>query len=184
MLIFAFCQDNYDGCGTQILSNESPNPSTFIGGKYKPERSNIGNPSSANDYFPILIVFVQFQGEPYLVSSNINAWPSMQAPNYINRVISNSRISSSEWWNSYNGYDISDYWHEFSRGKLHVRGRVESVILNESIQWYENNGGMEKVNRDVYDILVTRLLSDWPIFDHWNTIRTVTSVPNLMGEWI
>lgn len=155
------------GCGTQTFPGETPNPGTFFGGKYKPNRSDIGNPLPADEYFPILVVFVQFDDEPELISTDINAWPSGQPPNYIDQVVAPDRIVNSEWWEAYNGFDVSDYWHEFSRGKLHVRGRVESIVLPQPINWYRDNGGIGKVNFDIYNILSQRLQSEWEIFDNW-----------------
>ncbi|MEO7357599.1 MAG: T9SS type A sorting domain-containing protein [Ignavibacteria bacterium] len=160
------CQSDYTGCGSELVPNESSNPSTFFGGKYKPERSNIGNPLPINDYFPIIVVFVQFQNEPYLVSNDSNAWPSMQAPNYINKVIAPTRNSTSNWWDAYNSYNISDYWHEFSRGKMHVIGKAISIILHDTIGAYSQNP--EKINREIYDSLKKYIItSEWLTYDHW-----------------
>ncbi len=80
--------------------------------------------------------------------------------------------STSSWWNDYNSFAISDYWHEFSRGKLHILGRAESVILSNSTSWYSHNGGIAKVNKDVYDILSQRLEADWLRFDRWKITDT------------
>ena len=152
------CTDCF--CGTQS-SATSIGFDTLFGGRFKPSRSDIGGSPSNEDYFPVLIVFVQFSDEPYSYSSNPEAWNSGQPPNYINRMIDTvRRQTSNSWWDSYNGFAISDYWHEFSHGKLHIIGRAESIILSNSTSWYQSNGGGPKVNKDVYDILKQRLGSD------------------------
>lgn len=106
-------------CGTQSFSGETSSPGTFFGSRYKPQRTDIGgSPSQTNkDYFPILIVFVQFQNEPYSYSTDPGAWNSGEAPNYMDNLVPLIRTtnSSSNWWNHYDNKDISDYWFEFSR---------------------------------------------------------------------
>ena len=59
---------------------------------YKPHRTDIGgSPSDQElDYFPILVLFIQYQeetggnfpGNP----DSVNAWPAGEAPNYMNKV--------------------------------------------------------------------------------------------------
>lgn len=170
----SYCQ--FDPCGTVMQSGESPTSSTFIGGLYKPHRSDLGgSPSSSElDYFPVLVVFVQYQdetggnfpGNP----DSVNAWPAGRAPNYINKVITKDRApNSSSWWDSYNGHEINDYWHEFSRGKLHIQGEVFSVILQQTKAWYDSNGGLAKVNKDIYDYLKDSTTITWPFYDKWTT---------------
>jgi len=174
-ILFQNSYSQMDSCGTVPFSGETSSPSTFIGGRYKPHRTDIGGSQSGSDYFPILVVFIQYQGEtggnfPGNPDS-VDAWPAGRAPNYLNRVIKASRTSTSSWWDSYNGYDISDYWHEFSRGKLHAIGEAYSVILPQTKAWYDANGGHAKMNKDVFDILQDPELGiDWPFYDKWTTI--------------
>ncbi len=135
LIVNSYCQ--FNDCGTVMQSGESPTSSTFIGGLYKPHRTDIGGSPSASelDYFPVIVVFVQYQGEtggnfPGNPDS-VNAWPAGKAPNYFSKVITKIRSpNSSSWWDSYNGHEINDYWHEFSRGKMHIRG--ESIFCNSS----------------------------------------------------
>jgi len=55
---FALSQE-CDSCGCATKPTyTSPDPATFIGGKLKPNRSDLNNADPTN-YFPILIVFVQ-----------------------------------------------------------------------------------------------------------------------------
>lgn len=167
----------FDTCATVPYSGESSSPSTFVGGRYKPHRTDIGgSPSSSQlDYFPVPILFIQYQGEtggnfPGDPDS-VDAWPAGRAPNYLSRMIRNTRASnSSSWWDSYNGYDISDYWHEVSRGKLHVVGRAYHVLLGHTKGWYDSNGAQGKMNKDVFDyIREPEIGIDWTFFDKWKT---------------
>jgi len=180
IIIFAFLQDLYsqmDSCETVPFSGESSSPSTFIGGRYKPHRTDIdGSPVNEQlDYFPILVLYIQYQGEtggnfPGNPDS-VDAWPAGRAPNFLNRTITDIRASnSSSWWDSYNGYDINDYWHEFSRGKLHVRGKAYSVILQHTKAWYDSNGGQGKMNKDVFDYLTDSTDINWTFYDKWTTV--------------
>lgn len=156
------------GCGTVPFVGEDPNPGSFRGGFYKPSRTDIEDPNADLQYFPVIIVFIQFQDEPSYSSLDSNAWPSMQPPNYLNRLISENRITSVNWWDAYNGYNISDYWHEFSRGKLHVTGKAFSIILPQNKIWYTEHGGLSKINKDIYDSLKLKINEDqWLKYDNW-----------------
>lgn len=125
----SFSQDcDSCGCATRPTYTQT-NSSPFFGGKLKPKRSDINN-SDPNSYFPILMVFVQFKNElGDSTTTNFDSWPARRPPNFIDSMIRLSKNSITNWWNAYNGYAISDYWHEFSRGKLHIRGQAVSVIL-------------------------------------------------------
>ena len=162
----------YDySCGTEIPGSESFTGPTFLGGKYKPHRSDIGGATTGTDHFPVLVVFVQFQNEPGdTTNMDVNYWRPGFAPNFANQTIRTSRNELTSWWDSYNGYDFSDYWHEYSRGKFHIIGRAVSVILPHDYQWYVDYSGdkLGKINRDTYDALNdTTLNIDWPFFDKW-----------------
>ena len=70
MILFTsvFSKESYtqmDSCGTVPFIGESSSPSTFIGGRYKPHRTDIGGSPSGQqlDYFPILVLFIQYQDE-------------------------------------------------------------------------------------------------------------------------
>lgn len=45
----------------------------------------------------------------------------------MNSLITKTRIPQTDYWNAYNGYELSDYWHEMSRGSLHVLGQAVYV---------------------------------------------------------
>lgn len=185
ILIIIICtiiliQDSFsqmDSCGTLPFSGESSSPSTFIGGRYRPSRTDVGgSPSNEQlDYFPILVLFIQYQGETggnYPGNPDpVDAWPAGRAPNFMSRTITDIRASnSSSWWDSYNGYDINDYWHEFSRGKLHVQGEAYSVILQHTKGWYDSNGAQGKMNKDVFDYLKDSTNINWRFYDKWTTV--------------
>jgi hypothetical protein len=154
-------------CGISDLPNTQGELDTLIGGRYKPARSDFNNTDPLS-YFPILVVFVQFYHESGdSTTTEFNAWPARRPPNYIDSVIRFGRNSLTNWWDSYNGYDVSDYWHEFSRGKLHVNGKAISIILPHDTTWYMANGGHAKINKDIYDMLSQNSAVDWPFYDKW-----------------
>jgi hypothetical protein len=125
-------------CGTESFSGENDNPDSFRGGFYKPATSNIGGAPNNLGYFPVLVVFVQFKNESGdSTTTNFDSWPARKKPNYFDSVISKVRLSSTNWWDTYNGFAISDYWHEFSRGKLHVYGNKLSIILPHEIDYFK-----------------------------------------------
>ncbi|MCI0473805.1 MAG: hypothetical protein L0Y76_09505 [Ignavibacteria bacterium] len=160
-----------NGCGTQGLSNALLNPGSNIGGWHRPSRSDIGGSPAGQDYFPILVVFVQFADEPEIPGgTNGYGWHTGQSPDWMDSVISYDRLSNSNWYDSYNAYQLSDYFHEFSRGKLHIIGKCVSITLDEPESRYFTNGGSPRVNRDIYDKL-TGLGNEiiWPNYDKWTT---------------
>ncbi|MFZ1321992.1 MAG: T9SS type A sorting domain-containing protein [Ignavibacteria bacterium] len=170
----SFSQPLDNSCGTELVSGQSPTSSIFLGGKYKPHRSDIGGAPTGTDHFPVLVVYVQFQNEPGdTTNMDVNYWRPGFAPNFANQTIKTTRNELTSWWDSYNGYDFSDYWHEYSRGKFHVIGRAVSVILPHDYQWYINYSTnfqtrLAKINRDTYDgINGTGINLDWPFFDQW-----------------
>jgi len=157
-------------CGVQPSGSGFDPSDTLIGGRNKPARSDIGG-SGSEGFFPILVALVQFSDESGTNSSDPDAWNPLQPPNYINSIISPNRISGSNWWNTYNSFSLSDYWHEFSRGKLHITGQAVSITLPNTIQWYISNGGIGKVNKDIYDALIQSGGINWGFYDKWSIIR-------------
>ena len=166
----AHSQQAYDlfntSCATELLSGEDNNDN-LAGGYFKPHRSDIGGDPFNDRYFPILIVFVQFYSDP--VDQSNSFWPVGQAPNYMDDMIINERQSGSNWWNSYNGYDVSDYWHETSRGKLHAIGNAYSIILPQTEAWYNTQSNRTQlINKDIYEKLKLQISgSDWEFYDKW-----------------
>ncbi|MEO7358322.1 MAG: hypothetical protein ABIY50_12465 [Ignavibacteria bacterium] len=49
-------------CGTPDIAVTGFDPDTITGGRYKPERSDLNN-NNPDNYFPILVLFVQFKNE-------------------------------------------------------------------------------------------------------------------------
>lgn len=164
-----------DSCGTLPVVEIETN-SSFTGGIWKPHRTDIGGANPSTGYFPILVLFIQYQGEsggnfPGNPDS-VNAWPAGRAPNYLDQVITATRLpNSASWWDTYNGYDLSDYWHEYSRGKLHAIGEAYSVILSHTKAWYgSGDTAWKKMNREVFDYMKDSTLIDWRFFDQWKTL--------------
>jgi hypothetical protein len=159
-------------CGTQGLSNAPLNPIDNFGGWYKPSRSDIGGAPSGLDYFPVLVVFVQFANEADI---NGYGWHTGTAPDWMDSVISRQRVNNPNWWDSYNAFQLSDYFQEFSRGKLHITGQCEPVILSNNEQWYRTYdslyGGVSAIiNKEIYDTLINRGSKIyWPDYDKWTT---------------
>jgi hypothetical protein len=157
----------------ELCGMDSPSgfgtPATFRTGRLKPSRTDVGGAPSGVDYLPILIVFVQYAGQTGGNPNDPNDWVGGQAPNFINNIIKLDRsANSATWWDSYNGYMWSDLWHEYSRGKMHIRGQAVSIILPQTGAWYQANGGHAKINKDIYDILSSSPYSiDWPFYDKW-----------------
>ncbi len=118
LILFNLCNEDlfsqpYDySCGTEISGGGSVTGPTFLGGKFKPHRSDLGGAPQGQDRFPVLVVFVQFQNEPGDVNNmDVNYWRPGFAPNFANQTIKIDRNELTSWWDSYNGYDYSDYWH-------------------------------------------------------------------------
>ena len=70
-------------CGTApVPVGFDPNPDSFRGGLFKPATSNIGEAPQDEDFFPVLIVFVNFKNEPGdSTTTSPDVWPARRAPN-------------------------------------------------------------------------------------------------------
>ncbi|HLT23674.1 MAG TPA: T9SS type A sorting domain-containing protein [Ignavibacteria bacterium] len=168
---------NTSSCATEIPSGEN-NYSALRGGYYKPHRSDIGGDPFNDRYFPILLVFVQFY-EDSPDNSELNIWPAGQPPAYMSSLITDERQSGSNWWDLYNDYEVSDYWHEVSRGKFHTLGNAYSIILPHTEGWYlqnypndpitgSNSARVGKINKDIYDRLKLQIIDEeWEFYDRW-----------------
>lgn len=163
-------QPNIYDCGT-LSSPSYSSLSTFVGGNLKPERSDLslGMPADSTAYFPTLIVLVQFANEP----EQSTYWPIGGPPTFISEMLSYDKVSRTDWWNSYNPntQTVSSWWHEVSRGKLHVLGQAISVVLDRDTGWYIHNGGEDRVNFDVYEKLRQNTTIDWTFYDKWRKIN-------------
>jgi hypothetical protein len=145
-----------------------------FGGYLKPERTDFsGVPSDA--YFPVLIIFVQFANDP---GPDAGYWPKGSPPDYLNTVIAGSKKTSQngDWWDTYSESTeiLSDFWLEQSRGHFHVIGKAYSLILEHEYQYYQNNGGIHKINDDIYKTLYALGTIDWRMYDKWKVVNDVT----------
>lgn len=168
-------------CGMDEVTGGIENTSAILGGVYKPERSDLGGAPANLDYFPIMIVFIQFKNEQ---NYPVQDWPAGQPPTYMNNLITPFRQSGANWWDSYNGYEVSDIWHEFSRGKLHVLGKAYSVILPHTENEYRAMPSTAaKIRRDVYENLKTQIGDqEWQFFDKWKALANNSFEWNTDGK--
>ncbi len=145
----------------------------FSAGNYKPERTDLYPGTSSTSVFPVLIVFVKFpSGEPFPAEG---VWPPNGDPVFLNKIIAGQRNSNygNAWWDAYSGTEqrLSDFWMEASRGHFHVIGKAYSITLPLSASQYKSLygiRGIEKINDDIYSILVQLIpTAEWQFFDQW-----------------
>jgi hypothetical protein len=179
---FSFCSQNfsqqqnpfiYTCRANQNITNNILGDPTF-GGYLKPERTDYsGVPADA--YFPVLIVFVQFAND---LGPQVDYWPRGNAPVYIDSLIAPVKkyLQNGDWWDTYfeATETLSDYWLEQSRGHLHIVGRAISIILDHEYQYYQNNGGIHRVNDEIYQKLNALGTIDWRDYDKWKAVTTET----------
>ncbi|MCI0450128.1 MAG: T9SS type A sorting domain-containing protein [Chlorobi bacterium] len=139
----------------------------LIGGLYKPE--SIDNYTSEQGaYFPVIIVYVQFDEDP---GAEVDHWPQGEEPDYMGDVLATAKSTNygSNWWNAYNENTatLSDYWMEVSRGELHLVGREVNIVLPHDVDWYESNGTTQQCMEDLFTALASEISNDWPLFDLW-----------------
>lgn len=142
-----------------------------LGGNYKPERTDMSGGQPLTDttvVFPVLIVFVQFKDDPF---NDVWWWERGEAPLYMDSLISPvRRNNSSQWWDAYNQNEkeaISDYWHEISRGHLHIAGQVFNIILDSNQSYYNSNGGYQRINQEIWEKLKALQTINWQDYDRW-----------------
>ena len=159
-------------------SPSGANNSTAIpfGGFHKPNRTDLsgGQPAPSDAYFPVLVVFVQFKGEP---SDYRGSWPQDTSPVYLNNLIARQKDTIGDWWNWYNPETeiFSSMWAEISRGKLHVISPVPdtlsseafSVVLPKTAQEYFTFYNYNKIradsaiHHDIWAGITSQGLTDW-----------------------
>lgn len=151
--------------------NNSP-VSSLIGGLNKPEKTHTYSGTSGSSVFPILIVFVEYQNDPYYQNDPI--WPAdSTGPVYMDNLLAYYRNNryGSEWWNAYSEQTaaISDYYMETSNGNLHVTGKAVHVIMDHDDNYYLNPfNGLKQFNSDLYAKLEANTSIDWNYFDKWS----------------
>lgn len=178
LFLFAFAKENLSAqvmaeftCGTTTTEVKKD----FIDpqlGLFKPVRTDLSgsDPAISSAYFPILIIFVQFQKD-----INTPEWPQDEAPVYIDSLISPIKRTSSSWWNAYNENTetFSDYWMEASRGKFHVAGDAYSILLDNEASYYAafdldniKDTAENMINEEVWAKLNSASI-DWTEYDRW-----------------
>lgn len=142
---------------SQYYDDECPLPSTVnfraassqTGGLYKPSSNLPGQ------YFRVLVVFVQFQGDN---RPNSN-WNPNQLPDWADEFIDPQTASE------YTDMTISDFWKEMSMGNFDFIGDVypELVILPPESYYYNKN--FADCNHDVLTQIDPNV--DFSLYDNW-----------------
>lgn len=139
---------------------------SYLGGQCKPESVDryTSNPDAA---FRVLIVYVQFQQDPY---PYVSWWPAGSPPTYFGKLLSETKSSNSNWWDAYSETDarMSDYWMEVSRGQFNVIGKEVHVILDHDNGWYQSNGGGAVAMDELYSKLAANTDINWALYDQWS----------------
>ncbi len=103
---------------------QSGTSSSFVGGLYKPHRTDLsgGIPLLSDAKLNILIVFVQFSNE----SIPSSEWSIGGAPTYMNDLLAVNKNSSGNYWDRYNENTeiLSDWFQEVSKGRMHITGKA------------------------------------------------------------
>lgn len=172
LIFILFCEI----CEAQInhyfdCAMTDPGTHNLFQGRYKPERTDMSGGAPLTDttaVFPVLIVFVQFQND---LHGDVWWWERGEAPTFIDSLIRFNRSNNpNEWWNAYNQNNkeyVSDYWHEMTRGHLHVVGEAHNIILDHDTSWYRQNGGYKKINQEIYEKLKALGTINWERYDQW-----------------
>lgn len=139
----------------------------YLGGQLKPE-SVERYTNDPNAYFPVLVVYVQFQDDPGPDWTEC-VWHRNQPPEFFNTVIATEKKTNINWWDAYDGNTetLSDYWMEVSRGKQHFVGKEVNVVLPHDVGWYERNGNIAQSMEDLFTALQNDPTIIWPLFDKW-----------------
>lgn len=154
-------------CNYYTSSSTTDNSGLYIG-RVKPNRTTLsgGVPSPDEAYFPVLIVFVQFQN-----SVNRSDWPDKNTnggkPIYLDSLVAlpTQYNNPTDWWNAYNERTqiISDHYMELSRGQMQMLGRAYSVVLSKADTMYTNEFDM---NQEILDSLTAQDVI-WDDYDKW-----------------
>ena len=164
----------YYGTECGMLGGGPASPSVVINGDFKPVRSDMSNgvivPEPNDLRFPILILFVQFKDE--VEDSPLIDWHPNQAPGFLNSMITLYKTSTGNFYDRYNNYLVSDWWHEVSHGKMHVTGQALSIILDSTaahyLQYYPYLGDRETViNKHIWQKVSATPGFDWTYYDKW-----------------
>lgn len=161
-------------CGMLGDPNLEVSPSSFIGGRWKPARTDIGGTNQYGPVMSVLLVFVQFQNES--ADGTEQGWTTGNPPAYINDMIAEDYDPRPDYWNAYSGKSFSKYWCEVSRGSLHMVGKAIYVPLAHSELWYSQQFSDSHathyrnamINKEIYDYVKTQVTNEnWPKYDQW-----------------
>ena len=141
---------------------------SFLGGQCKPESIDRYTPDP-DAVFRVLIVYVQFDNDPY---DNVSWWLRGSQPQYFGELLSETKHENTNWWDAYdeNTARMSDYWMEVSRGKFHVIGKEVHKILPHDNQWYIDNYNVNAgkyAMDDLYGMLAIDPDINWLLYDQW-----------------
>ncbi|MFA7361029.1 MAG: T9SS type A sorting domain-containing protein [Candidatus Kapaibacterium sp.] len=159
--------------GAMLVQMPFGSSTTPFRGISKPNTTEWDGPNPSNDdaYYPVLIVFVQFEDDP--PESPHGSWPIGSAPIYLDSMIATEKNTNTNtpWWEKYNPNTemISSQWMEISRGKFHVISPSGAfyVKLDSAYKYlppYSNEQGM---NKAIWDSITVQGLIDWRPYDQW-----------------
>lgn len=167
----AQCYDPLNGNHCTIVQPPLGDNPYDNGGAYKPERTDTYPGTNGNSVFRILIVFVEYQDEPYTNNPN---WIAGQEPSYMNSLLALNRSTNygNNWWDAYSEstQKISDYFMEVSRGHFHVVGKCYHIVLDHTISWYQQTGRrIQAINSEVcYKLDHNFPDLYWQDYDNWS----------------
>ena len=153
-------------CGTEDPPpGSAPYSNNFIGGYYKPERTDLnnGNPSPSWANLNMLFVFIQFPNE----TTGSSQWPIGQPPTYMDKFLVKDKNAAGPFWSNYKDSSLSDYYQELTRGIFHVNGEVRHLITYNNWSYYQTNG-YNVLLTEIYTRLKNDTTINWPKFDQWS----------------
>ena len=159
-------------CGTQ--GDSPPYSNNFIGGYYKPHRTDLNNgiPSPSYANFNMLFVFIQFQDE----NSGAGYWQIGQEPDYMDKFLVEDKNGSGPFWNNYKDSSLSDYYQEVSKGVFHVNGEARHLITYYDWEYYDTlSNGYDVLLTEIYTRLKNDQTIDWLKFDQWTRNNTTNN---------
>ena len=155
-------------CGTEDPApGLQPYSNDFVGGYYKPERTDLnnGNPSPSWANFNMLFVFIQFPDE----TTNADFWQIGQPPVFMEKFLVKDKNITESFWNNYRDSSLSDYYQEVSKGAFHVNGEARHLIMDYNWSHYQSMSyGYDTLLVEIYTKLRNDTTINWPKFDQWS----------------
>ncbi|MBN8704269.1 MAG: T9SS type A sorting domain-containing protein [Bacteroidetes bacterium] len=135
-------------------------------GKFKPAITG------ENQYFRILFVFAEFEGNTYSSPS----WPLNSLPAWANDLIDPIP-------DSYRPLTFSKFWDTMSMGQYDVIGDVYPTIVKVKSEDYYDTGGFNftESNRDVFKALDHDPSVNWARYDNWKYNSSTDAFEFLAG---